>query len=298
MVQQQAALPNFDALWNYGKPQETERAFRDLEPQAASSGDHSYYAQLLTQIARTEGLQRKFSEAHRTLDTVEAMLTNDLTLARIRYDLERGRTYNSSGEKEKARTHFLKAWELAGATKEDFYTIDAAHMMGIVEPPDEALVWNEKAIELAERTDDKRAKGWLGSLTNNIGWTYHDKGNYEKALAYFQKCLQWHEERKTGQGLKIARWSVARTLRSLGRTEESLEQQQTLLREYETEGGSDGYVCEEIGECLLALGKSDEAKPYFAKAYEALSADAWLQANEPERLQRLQQLTGIQKNEK
>lgn len=299
MEQQHDSLPNFDTLWNYGKPEETERVFRELESRAASSGNRSYHAQLLTQIARTEGLQRKFSEAHRTLDTVEAMLTDDLTLARIRCDVERGRVYNSSGEKEKARTHFLAAWELALANHEDFYAIDAAHMMGIVEPPDEALAWNEKAIALAEKTTDKRAKGWLGSLANNTGWTYHDKGDYEKALEYFQKCLQWHEERQTGAGLKIARWSVARALRSLGRVEEALEQQQALLREYEADGGEgDGYVFEEIGECLLALNKGEEATPYFAQAYRQLSADVWLQANEPDRLRRLQQLGGVQDEER
>lgn len=292
MPQQQAVLPDFDALWNYSKPQETERIFREIEPQAASSGNSSYYAQLLTQIARTEGLQRKFDEAHHTLGTVEATLTEGLIVARIRYELERGRVYNSSGDKTTARIHFLRAWEFATAANEDFYAIDAAHMMGIVEPPDEALAWNSKAIELAETTEDKRAKAWLGSLTNNTGWTYHDKGNYEKALEYFQKCLQWHKERQTGQGLNIARWSVARALRSLERVEEALAQQKELLAEYEAEGNNDGYVFEEIGECLLALEQAEKAVPYFAKAHEALGVDAWLQTNEPERLERLKKLGG------
>ena len=56
------------------------------------------------------------------------------------------------------------------------------------------------------------------------------------------------------------------------------------------EGIPDGYNHEEIGECLLALGRPDEARPHFARAYEILSKDAWLADGEPERLKRLAEL--------
>jgi len=66
------SLPDFDALWNYNDPQQTELKFRELLQTAKESNNTSYYAQLLTQIARAEGLQRKFEDAHRTLDNVKA----------------------------------------------------------------------------------------------------------------------------------------------------------------------------------------------------------------------------------
>ena len=114
------SLPDFDALWDFNDPGQTELKFRELIPVAKESGDMSYYAQLLTQIARCEGLQRKFEEAHRTLDTVETMLTDDLVVPRIRYLLERGRVYNSSKERDKSKPFFLEAWELGVAHGEDF----------------------------------------------------------------------------------------------------------------------------------------------------------------------------------
>ena len=61
--------------------------------------------------------------------------------------------------------------------------------------------------------------------------------------------------------------------------------QQTLLP------FADGYAYEEVGECLLLKDQADEAKPYFARAYELLSADEWLMANEPARLERLRTLS-------
>lgn len=281
---------DFDDLWDYNDPQATEQKFRGLLPSA--SGDSSYHAQLLTQIARAQGLQRKFDEAHQTLDEAQSLLTDDLKQAQIRYLLERGRVFNSSKQSEQARPLFLAAWERAATAGEDFYAIDAAHMMGIVEPPEQALEWNLKALALAERTQDERAQKWRGSLYNNIGWTYHDSGQFQEALALFEKALRWREAQGQLPQVRIAKWGVARTLRSLGRLEEALAAQQALWTEHENAGGKDGFVYEELGECLLALNRQAEARPYFALAYDELSKDPWLAGNEPARLERLKQLGG------
>ena len=52
----------------------------------------------------------------------------------------------------------------------------------------------------------------------------------------------------------------------------------------------DGFVTEEIAECLLILGWKDEARPVFARAYAELSADDELGSREPDRLERLRML--------
>jgi hypothetical protein len=90
---------------------------------------------------------------------------------------------------------------------------------------------------------------------------------------------------------RIAAWTVARTLRSLNRVEEALSKQMALKEEFESAGEADGYVLEEIGECLLALNQLDESRPYFAKAYDVLSKDEWLAEQEPDRLARLKELS-------
>jgi hypothetical protein len=78
---------------------------------------------------------------------------------------------------------------------------------------------------------------------------------------------------------------VARCLRALNRPAEAL----VLLRQLEAD--ADGYVWEELGECvLLTAGDAKAAAPYFARAYDALSQDAKLMLDEPERLARLQAL--------
>jgi tetratricopeptide (TPR) repeat protein len=284
-------LPAFDKLWNFQKPDETEQRFRELLPRAKASGNKDYHGQLLTQIARTRGLQRDFDGAHKLLDEAKGVLDHTCPLGQVRLWLERGRVFNSSKQKDKAYPFFLRAFVQANRIEADLYTVDAVHMLAIIAEPDDAVQWNELAIDLAERAKDPRAKRWLGSLYNNIGWSFHDRKDYEKALGYWEKALTWHLEFGKTHTQRIAKWAVGRGLRSLGRHEGALRKQQALLAEYVASGDEEaGYTREEIGENLWALGRKDEARPFFAGAHERMVKDEWLVANEKDRLDRLARL--------
>ncbi|MEO8399694.1 MAG: tetratricopeptide repeat protein, partial [Ignavibacteriaceae bacterium] len=216
-------VPDFDKLWDYSNPAETEKKFKEILPGVKASQNKSAYLQLLTQIARTLGLQMKFEDSHKLLDEVESQLTDDLILPQIRCNLERGRAYNSSKQKDRGKESFLNAYEFALKNKEDAYAVDAAHMLGIIEPPDKSLKWNEQAMKIAENSDIEKANNWLGSLYNNTGWTYHDMGDYNKALSLFKKNIEWHTKKKSVEQLLIAKWCVARTMRSLNQIDEALK---------------------------------------------------------------------------
>jgi tetratricopeptide (TPR) repeat protein len=283
-----SALPPFDSLWNYSDPAGTELKFREILDNNNTLSDLSYHLQLLTQIARTYSLRRMFSEAHGLLDEVREALPNDPDLAQVRYHLERGRTYNSNSDKDSARQEFNKALEISEKLNTDFHTVDALHMLAIVSAPDEAIDWNNKAMRIAEESSDERANNWLGSLYNNLGWSYFDKADYEQALSIFQKGLDRQRKKGREYPAQIAKWTVARTLRAMGKIEESLAMQLELKKENKEE---DGYNFEELGECLLLLGRNEESKPYFAKAHMLLKEDAYLQSQEADRLKRLLELS-------
>jgi tetratricopeptide (TPR) repeat protein len=142
------AMENIDALWNFDDAAQTEERFQKLIAEIDNDADTGWAIELLTQLARAQGLQRKFAEAHATLDLAQSALKPEL----------------------------------------------------------------------------------------------------------------------------------------------KPEMQRALLDELTAAGEVDGYMFEEIGECLLALNHLDDAVPYFAKAYEALSRDAWLMENEPARMARLKAL--------
>ncbi len=279
-----------DANWDFADPAGSERRFRaaiaELEPV-----DHPLRLALLTQIARAQGLQRRFDDAHRTLDEVEALTGDSGPRIRVRVLLERGRVERSAGDGPGSFPLFVGAWHLAREAEEEELAVDAAHMAAIVAPADEQMEWHGKAVDHAESSTDPRARRWLGSLLNNIGWTHHDKGEFDEALDIFRRALAFREEQGDAGPIRIARWSVARATRSLGRLEEALAIQDELRRELDAAGEVDGFVLEETAECLHALGRAGEAREYFARAHAELSKDAWLQENEPARLRRLLELS-------
>ncbi|MHC4452524.1 MAG: hypothetical protein ACYS0E_20670, partial [Planctomycetota bacterium] len=241
-----------------------------------------------TQIGRTLGLQKKFDEAHALLDEVASALDESTKVARLRYLLERGRTFNSGGSPDKAQKLFEEAWEYGTALPHPSLAVDAAHMLAIVVPDDEKDAWNEQAMRYAEESGDADAANWLGALYNNMGWDAHDRGDFDRALELHTKCWDWHKERTTGGGERIAKWSVAKQLRFLGRGAEALPMQHELLAEYaDEEPGGEGFVHEEIGELMHASGDDDGARPHFAKAHEMLRKYDWV---EKDRLERLKQL--------
>jgi tetratricopeptide (TPR) repeat protein len=161
---------------------------------------------------------------------------------------------------------------------------------GIVEPVDRQLEWSLRALEIAEQTGDARTRSWLGPLYNNIGWSYHELGRYEEALTFFEKSLEYRREEGQPRRIRIAAWSVGKVLRSLGRYGEALAMQRETSEAAEAAGEPDGYIEEEIGGCLLAMERDQEARPHFARAHEMLSGDGSLVENEPERLERLRAL--------
>lgn len=284
------SLPPIDSLWDYGDPKATETRFRELWPQAKTLSDRKYEAELLTQIARTLGLQQRFSEAHETLDQAERFLPDAGARVRVRCLLERGRVWNSSGDKVRAVPGFVAAWDLAMEHGLSGLAVDAAHMVAIAKP-DQALEWNLRALELAENASDPDARRWRGSLYNNLGWTYFERAQYDQALAYFKEALTCRMEQGKPDDIKVARWCVAKCRRFLHQTEEALSEQQRLEIEAREQGLPDGFIFEEIAECLSALGRTTEARPYFARAWEVLRTDPWLSRDEPARLARLLELS-------
>lgn len=212
----------------------------------------------------------------------------------MRSRLERGRVRNSSGHPADSVPLFTEALEYAQAAGLDDLAVDAAHMLGIVEPGDAAIAWNERALQMAEASADPAAQRWKGSLLNNLGWAYHDRGDHAGAREMFERCLAYHTENEQDELASIARWSIAKMDRHLGRTTEAVEIQRALLeRPDHRDNAMEGYAREELAECLLLEGHAELARPEFARAYELLHTDPWLARDEAPRLQRLRELGGL-----
>ena len=269
-----------DALWTVNDPLEGEVKLKNAVADYPESVD-----ELHTQIARSLGLQGRFDEAWDELSKISVVHS---PLVEIRIQLEKGRRKNSSDKRNDAKPYFLKALELAEQGHSDYYAIDAAHMLGIVSEGPESIRWNQLALQLAANSKLKRAQNWKGSLLNNLGWTYFSIGDFNTALTTLESALDFEMTVGDPIRIRIARWTVARSLRALKRYDEAFAIQNDLIQYPEQ-----GYVSEELGELLLVLGRPDEAKSRFKRAYDLLSQSLGSDPGQANRLARLKELSQI-----
>src|SRR5262249_25261719 len=111
---------------------------------------------------------------------------------------------------------------------------------------------------------------------------------HDEALALFERDIAYRHSIGAEFEASIALWSKAKTLRFLGRVDEALPIQQSLVDHPLRNGKpAEGYTHEEIGECLLLLGRESEATPHFAIAYRCLRAPNLVDARRLERLRTL-----------
>jgi tetratricopeptide (TPR) repeat protein len=162
-------------------------------------------------------------------------------------------------------------------------------MIAVVAPEAEKEALHERAIGLAAGASDPRARQWLGSLYNNLGWTRFEAGDVEGALSLFERALDERLLLGKQRQIDIARWAVARALRALGRTDEALSLQRAILASTTGMDIVDPYVHAELAECLSALGLADEAKGHATRALEAFADDP---TSEAQLVARLREIAG------
>jgi tetratricopeptide (TPR) repeat protein len=288
-----ASLENFDDLFT-GDPVDIERNLTDLLAEARALENNSIYLQILSQIALAQAMQQKFEQAHKTLDEAEQDLQEADTIAYARILLERGRVYHQSGDIKNALPLFKQSYELSKSSGLDFHAINAAHMVAIVEEKvGDKIHWNRVALSLAENTTITKAGDWIGVLYNNLAQNYIESHDYSSALEAFEKCKKYAEIKGGPIVTRGAKWGIARSYRSLGRLDEALIIQTTLLSEYEEIAHQKllpieiiyvgrGVVYEE-----LALIHHEYMKHYAMLAYQDLSKDPWCNKLIPDRIEQM-----------
>ena len=293
---------SFDDLF-VGNPIDIERNLFALLPEAKKRADKSVYLQILSQIALAQAMQQKFDMAHQALDEAEKLLEPQYQLAKIRLLLERGRVYHQSDRLDQALSFFIQSYDLSKLSPEfDFHTVNASHMVAIVEKHTEGKIeWNKRAINLAEQTKDERCQAWLGPIYNNLAQNYIEAEKYHEALQAFDKCKAHAEERREQIVIRGALWGMGRALRGLNKLDQALDIQNDLLKEYEKISDQRllpmeliyvgrGLVYEELAEIYFAKRSGEQSQKYARLAYEDLSKDAWMKKLYPKRIQRLLEL--------
>ncbi|WP_353814360.1 hypothetical protein [Agromyces sp. SYSU T00266] len=232
-----------DRMWDFADPAASEERFR------AAAADETLSthgrAVMATQLARAIGIQQREEEALAVLDELESADAGDsdeeAAELRARIALERGRMAAAGERADEAVPEFTRAVREAALGGSTFLVLDALHMLALNDDGHEEE-WAAEGFDILEGVRDPRLKRWGVALHNNLGWTKHDGGDAQAALHHFQKAVDAADRYGTPGQQHVARWSVGRALRTLGRTDEALE----IQRELALARPDDPYVRAEI----------------------------------------------------
>lgn len=126
----------------------------------------------------------------------------------------RGMQAEGIGDLEGARLLYIQAWE---ASQDDFDACVAAHYLARhQESPDEALRWNQEALDRAEAVGDERVAGFYPSLYLNLGWSHESLGDLEKAKACYQLAANRLGNLPEGPYRNTVEDGIARGLKRVG----------------------------------------------------------------------------------
>jgi tetratricopeptide (TPR) repeat protein len=274
------------ALWDFDDLDASEARLRtQLDEESSDEGR----AEVLTQLARVAGLRGEFVAGDVLIDEAVA-LARDSQPASARIELERGRLRRSSGDEKAALQLFESAFSSALAAGQDFMAVDAAHMAALAAPDRDGFVdWTRRGIELAE--ERKAAAYWLGPLLNNLGWEHYEAGELEPALATFEHALAVRErDPEKPAAIELALYAVGKTLRTLGRTQDSVPLLERAVDSAARRNASDGWLHEELAAEYAVVGRDDDAHEQARLALRLLERDDPAFADDADRAARLRAL--------
>lgn len=130
---------------------------------------------------------------------------------------------------------------------------------------------------------------WISQLLFLEGWHAFDFRQFDRALECFEKAMSQPHATDDSLRMITMQWSRGRALRALGRIDEALTTQQSLL-EMSLKGNVSGHIHLEIAECQQLLKQTDQARSNFELAYGELSVPCWYADNRVDELDRMKYL--------
>ena len=283
---QSELLAQADTLFRSRQYEESRPVYLLALQAADKVGDNSTAVEALSQVARTYLTTDKKEEGRPWLEKARVRVKEGEGAGWGRYLGVKGRFEWKDDQLEEARRTFVQQYDFCMAQGLYEMSVDAAHMVAIVAPPDQQLEWAQKGITAAEKGN---LPGWLGPLWNNLAYTYETLGDYPRALDCYLKARTYHYQVGDEKARYVADWAVGRGYRLTGQLEEAERWLTQALAAVEQAGDGEfiGLTHEELGEIDRARGSAGEARTHFTVAYQKLEEAGALEWD-PERMARLE----------
>lgn len=248
---------------------------------AIEQGSNEIATEALAQVARCCSIAKDFPEGRKWLEKAAARAKDTEPKGWSRYLGVRGRfEWQDEKDNAKARKTFIEMHDYCVKHELHSRALDAAHMVAIVGTPQDQEEWALKAIKAAEKANEK---AWLAVLWNNLGWSYDEKNEVEKAFVALLKARKYHYETGTDHNKLVADFSLGHAYRRIGMIDEArktlTEAQAWAIKRHE-EDKTDKERMEWVGwghkymaDLLADEGKNKEAlagykecRPWLVKA--------------------------------
>jgi tetratricopeptide (TPR) repeat protein len=172
---------------------------------------------------------------------------------------------------QEARACFEQAYATAVPNDLVGLAADAAHMLSMMLPFDDARVWVDRGMTLAERSSDPTIRHWVGVIMNNWGGRLDEQGDHQGAALAFERALAARRLEGDASVTRESEFELAVQLRKLGSAAQALSIQQRLQQEALSAREPVGAILVEQVEILLALNRKPEAKQAAEAALHALT---------------------------
>lgn len=286
-------FPDLDGFWNSGNVSSVETQLREKLSQTDMQKNPESVIKILTHLARALSFNNSFKEATATLDQVRQILSIDavaLQHLEVRILIEEGRHHSLSGNIRNAQNCFALAMNLAAQTNQDHFVIEASFLLSLIVSTKDQNQWLRQALKVAQSSVKPDSKLWLPHIYLASGWYAFDIRAFSEALKFFEAACDCEILPLSHFDQNAGVWAIARVLRALGRTQESLKIQEGLFAKGNMSEVSMGHIYLELAECHQLLQNQLETKSYFEKAHQNLSLDPWYANNKVDELWRMKDI--------
>jgi len=266
------SLAQGDVLFAAREYEKARTHYETAANAAIEQGNNEIATEALAQVARLCSIAKDFEEGRKWLEKAKQRAKEAETKGWSRYLGVRGRfEWQDEKDNAKAKKTFVEMHDFCVKHALHSRALDAAHMVAIVGTPADQEEWALKAIAAAEKANEK---GWLAVLWNNLGWSYDEKNEVEKAFVALLKARKYHYETGSDHNKLVADFSLGHAYRRIGMLEEA-RKTLTVAHQWAIKRHEEDKQDKERGEWVgwghkyLADLLVDEGKPADAlKAYK------------------------------